>query len=150
MGGETTSVGLINVDKLTDEIAPLRALAVKELVKLILPSGAVRPVSVNHRTRVPGAVEFTTILLESNEPRGRFGVPSAVAWTVNELVGPQQTVKGRVTGLPVAGNNVVGGKIAGDSPPLIVIEFALASDVQSSGATTSAAAVRSVLLMLTF
>lgn len=103
-GGEMPLAGLINVAKVTEEIPPLRELVVRELVKFRVPSGAVRPVSVNQRMRVPGTPKFTSILSVSNVPRGRFGVPCAPPWTRKELLKLQQIVAGRVTGLPPVTN----------------------------------------------
>jgi hypothetical protein len=137
-GGETPLVGLRNVDNVADEIAPSMKLLVRPLVTVIVPSGEVRPVSVNQRMRVPAAVAFTSIVLVSNNPEVSGGVPDAVAWTVNESVAPQQGVAARLIGLVPEANVVkVGGKV-GDSPPLIVIVFAVALEDQSRAASTPA------------
>ena len=148
LGGETLLVGLINVDSVTEEIPPTRTLAVRPLVKLTFPSGAVRPVSVTQRMRVPAAVEFTSIVLEASWPMGKGGVPVAAAWMENELVAPQQRTGSTVTGLGTAAAKVVkvGGKV-GDSPALIVIKTALAPDAQSSGAAVNAAAARNFFML---
>jgi hypothetical protein len=67
---------------------------------------------VTQMIKVPAVAEFTSIVLESNWPEGKVGVPVALAWTVNESVAPQQGVAGRVTGLPAESNVVkVGGKV---------------------------------------
>jgi hypothetical protein len=140
LGGETELVGLINVDNVTDEIAPSKMSVVRPLVILTVPSGEVRPVSVNPRMRLPGAVEFTSIVSVSNDPEASGGVPDASAETVNESVAPQQRVGERETGLPAEINVVkVGGKV-GLSPPLMVMVFALALEDQSSAPAASAAA----------
>jgi hypothetical protein len=56
LGGETPSVVLRNVDNVTDEMGPFTMLESRPLVTLIVPGGAVRPVSVNQRMGVPAAV----------------------------------------------------------------------------------------------
>jgi hypothetical protein len=141
-------VGLTNVDRVTDEIAPSRRLDARPLVKLTPPSGEVRPVSVTQIMRVPAALVLTSIVSVSKEPEVRGGVPITSADTVNESVAPQQVVAGRVSGLlPVASVVKVGGKV-GDSPPLMVIESALALDPHNAAPASNAPAIKSFLAIL--
>ena len=136
-------VGLTNVDRVTDEIAPSRRLDARPLVKLTPPSGEVRPVSVTQIMRVPAALVLTSIVSVSREPEVRGGVPITSAETVNESVTPQQVVAGRERGLlPLASVVKVGGKV-GDSPPLMVIESALALDAHDAALASSAPTIKS-------
>jgi hypothetical protein len=129
----------------TDEIAPSRRLDVRPVVKSTFPSGEVRPVSVTQIMRVPAALELTSIELVSREPEVRGGVPVASTETLNESVAPQHIVAGRLSGLlPLASVVKVGGKV-GDSPPLMVIESALALDVHNAALASSAPAIKSFL-----
>lgn len=147
-GGETALLVLRKVDSVTEVIAPLTRLLVRPLVTLTVPIGEVSPVSVNQRMRVPAAPILMSIVLESNWPEVNGGVPVAVAETMKESVAPQHIVAGKVTGLDEEAKVVkVGGKV-GDSPPLMVIVFALAIEAQRRALAASTAAVSPNLLIL--
>lgn len=147
-GGETALVVLMKVDKVTEVIAPLIKSLVRPLVTLTVPTGEVSPVSVNQRMRVPAPPILMSIVSVSNWPEVNGGVPVAVAETMNESVAPQHIVGGKVTGLDEEAKVVkVGGKV-GDSPPLMVIVFALAFERQRIVLAASTAVVSPNFLIL--
>jgi hypothetical protein len=137
-----------NVAKVDDAIPGVMVLDVKELWNIVDPMGAVLPCSVTARRRTPAPPACTTIVLESSSVWVSGGVPVAEAVTVQVPIVEPVTLATPLPGLVAGKPGMRTGVHPAPSQSPIDIKFAEAPDDHSSGLASSAAAVRSFLVIL--
>jgi hypothetical protein len=131
-----------NVASVTDMIPAVRVFAVKELLKVVAPIGAVLPCSVTARRSVPGPPAWMTIVFESNVVWVNGGVPDPEAVTVHV---PSAKPAAAADPLPVA--IVVGVQPTPKQSPML-IRFADAPEGHRSGLASIVAAISKFLFIV--
>jgi hypothetical protein len=131
-----------NVASVTDMIPAVRVFAVKELLKVVDPIGAVLPCSVTARRSVPAPPDWMTIVFESNSVWVNGGVPDAEAVTVHVPSGEPATAAD-----PLPEAMVTGAQAAPKQSPM-VIRFADAPEGHRTGLASIVAAKRKFLFIV--